>query len=70
VNPAPVIATELTVTEDVPDDVNVNVCVAAVFTVTLPKLSLVALTVSCGLDAGAVPVLQEGEQSAWNCARA
>jgi hypothetical protein len=46
VNPAPVIATELTVTEDVPDDVSVNVCVAAVFTVTLPKLRLAALNVN------------------------
>jgi hypothetical protein len=46
VNPAPVIAAELTVTGEVPDDVNVNVCVAAVFTVTLPKLRLAALTVN------------------------
>jgi hypothetical protein len=41
--------TEFTVTSEVPLDVRVNDCVAAVFTVTLPKLKLVALTVSCGL---------------------
>jgi hypothetical protein len=41
-----VIAAELTVTGDVPVDVRVNVCVAAVFTVTLPKLKLVTLTVN------------------------
>jgi hypothetical protein len=43
-NPAPVIAAELTVTGDVPVDINVNDCVVAVFTVTLSKLRLVALT--------------------------
>src|SRR5271170_8500073 len=48
VKPAPVIAAELTVTGVVPDDVSVNDCVVAVFTVTLPKLRVVALTVSCG----------------------
>jgi hypothetical protein len=70
VKPAPVIETEFTVTGEVPFDVSVNDCVAAVFTVTLPKLKLVLLTVSCGLDAvGAWPP-QEGEQSAWNCSRA
>jgi hypothetical protein len=42
--PVPVIAAELTVTGKVPVDVNVNDCVVAVFTVTLPKLRLVALT--------------------------
>jgi hypothetical protein len=46
VKPAPVIAAELTVTGVVPVDVSINVCVVAVFTVTLPKLTLVALTVS------------------------
>ncbi len=44
-----------TVTGDVPDDVSVKDCVVAVFTVTLPKLKLVALTVNCGFGA-AVPV--------------
>ena len=48
VKPVPVIAAELTVTGDVPVEVNVNDCVVAVFTVTLPKLKLVALTVTCG----------------------
>jgi hypothetical protein len=44
VNPVPVIAAELTVTGDVPVDVNVSDCVVALFTVTLPKLRLAALT--------------------------
>lgn len=56
--PAPVIAAEFTVTAAVPDDVRVNDCVAAVFTVTLPKLKLAALTVNWGLGA-AVPVPPE-----------
>jgi hypothetical protein len=43
-NPAPVIKAELTVTGDVPFDINVNDCVVEVFTVTLPKPRLVALT--------------------------
>ena len=43
------IIAELTVTGEVPVEVNVNDCVVAVFTVTLPKLKLAALTVSCGL---------------------
>jgi hypothetical protein len=51
VKPAPVMVAELTVTGDVPDDVNVSDCVVAVFTVTLPKLKLAALTVNCGLGA-------------------
>jgi hypothetical protein len=49
VKSAPVIETEFTVTGEVPFDVSVNDCVAAVFNVTLPKLKLVVLTVSCGL---------------------
>jgi hypothetical protein len=48
VKPVPVIAVELTVTGDVPVEVSVNDCVVAVFSVTLPKLRLVALTVTCG----------------------
>ena len=48
---SPVIAAELTVTGDVPVDVSVSDCVVAVFTVTLPKLRLAALTVNCGLGA-------------------
>jgi hypothetical protein len=46
VKPAPVIAAEFTVTGDVPVDVSVNTCVVDVFTVTLPKLRVVALTVN------------------------
>lgn len=49
VNPAPVIVAELTVTGEVPVELSVIDCVAAVLTVTLPKLRLVALTVSCEL---------------------
>jgi hypothetical protein len=55
VKPAPEIVAEFTVTGDVPVDVNVSDCVVDVLTVTLPKLRLAALTVSCGLGA-AVPV--------------
>jgi len=43
VKPAPVMVAELTVTGAVPVDVNVNDCVVAVFTVTLPKLKLAVL---------------------------
>ena len=45
----PVIVAEFTVTGEVPVEVSVRYCVAAVFTVTLPKLRLAALTDSCGL---------------------
>jgi len=55
VKPAPVMVAEFTVTGDVPDDVSVSDCVVAVFTVTLPKLKLAALTANCGLGA-AVPI--------------
>jgi hypothetical protein len=48
VKPVPVIATELTLTGNVPVDVSVSDCVVAVFTVTLPKLRFAALTVNCG----------------------
>jgi hypothetical protein len=50
-----VIVAELTVTGEVPVEVNVSDCVVAVFTVTLPKLKLPALTANCGLGA-AVPI--------------
>ena len=55
VYPAPEIEAEFTVTGAVPVDVSVRDCVVAVFTVTLPKLKLAALTVNCGLGA-AVPI--------------
>jgi hypothetical protein len=55
VNPAPAIAAELTVTGVVPVEVKVRDCSVAVFTVTLPKLKLAALTANCGL-AAALPV--------------
>jgi len=44
------------VTGDVPDDVRVTDCVVEVFTVMLPKLRLVVLTVNCGFADVAVPV--------------
>ena len=44
--PAPVMVAELTVTGDVPVEVSVNDWVVAVFTVTLPKLKVAALTVN------------------------
>jgi hypothetical protein len=46
-----VIVAEFTVTGDVPVDVSVIVCVVAAFTVTLPKLRLLALIVNWGLGA-------------------
>jgi hypothetical protein len=46
VKPAPVMVAVFTVTGDVPVDVSVNDCVVAVFTVTLPKLKVAALTVN------------------------
>ena len=46
VKPLPVIAPVFTVTGAVPVEVSVNDCVVAVFTVTLPKLRLAALTVN------------------------
>jgi hypothetical protein len=46
-----VLAAELTVTGAVPVDVSVSDCVVAVFTVTLPKLKVAALTANCGLGA-------------------
>jgi hypothetical protein len=49
--PAPVIVAEFIVTGEVPVDVNVSDWVVAVFTVTLPKLKVAALTVNCGLGA-------------------
>ena len=44
--PAPVITAELTVTGDVPVEVNVSDWVVDALTVTLPKLRLAALTVN------------------------
>ena len=50
-NPEPLIVAEFTVTGAVPVDVSVTVCVVDVFTITLPKLKLPTLNVSCGLGA-------------------
>ena len=47
--------TALTINVAVPDDVRVNVLVAVVFTVTVPKLRALALRVKSGV-ATAVPV--------------
>lgn len=52
-NPAPLIVAALTVTGAVPVEVSVSACVVEEFTVTLPKLSVPALTVSCGTGAAA-----------------
>ncbi len=46
------IAAELIVTGEVPDEVSVKDCVVEVFTVTLPKLKVAVLTDNCGLGAG------------------
>jgi hypothetical protein len=59
VNPVPLIATEFTVTGEVPVDVRVRACVAAVFTITLPKFSLTELTASSGLSAAVLVPLRE-----------
>ena len=53
--PVPCSRTELTVNAEVPDEVRVSVFVEVVLTVMLPKASVVALSVSCGVGA-AVPV--------------
>ena len=53
--PAPLTTAEFTVTGDVPVDVSVSDCVVAVFTATLPKLSVVALIDNCGFAAVPVP---------------
>jgi hypothetical protein len=50
---APVMEAEFTVAADVPEEVSVNDCVAEEFMVTLPKLSVVALSVNFGLTAAA-----------------
>ena len=52
------IVAELTMTGEVPVEVNVSDCVVAVFTVTLPKLKLAALTVNCGLGAAVLVPLR------------
>lgn len=53
--PVPDTDAELTVRDEVPDDVSVTDCVADEPTATLPKLRVVALTVNCGFPA-VVPV--------------
>lgn len=59
VNPVPVISAEFTVTGAVPVEVSVRDCVVEVSTVTLPKLRLPALAVSCGLGAGTLVPLSD-----------
>ena len=59
VKPAPVMVAEFTVTGEVPVEVRVKDCVVEVFTVTLPKLRLAALTVSCGLEAAMLVPLRD-----------
>jgi hypothetical protein len=48
VKPAPLIASALTLTAAAPVELSVTVCVAAVFTGSLPNVKVVALTVSVG----------------------
>jgi hypothetical protein len=48
VKPGPTTAASLTITATVPVEDKVSVCVVAVFTLTLPKLMLAALTFSVG----------------------
>lgn len=50
-NPLPATVAALTVTADAPVDVRVIVCVAAVFTFTLPKARLAVLTPNVIVDA-------------------
>jgi hypothetical protein len=50
---APDMEAEFTVTDDVPEEVSVNDCVAEEFTLTLPKLRVVALSVNFELAAAA-----------------
>jgi hypothetical protein len=45
-----------TVTDDVPEEVSVNDCVVEELTATLPKLSVVALNVSCEFAVVPVPL--------------
>lgn len=56
VKPAPLIEAALMVTGDVPDEASVTDCVVEVFTVTLPKLRLVVLTVNCGFAVTPAPL--------------
>jgi hypothetical protein len=56
VKPEPEVEAVFTVTGDVPDEVSVTDCVVVEFTVTLPKLSVVEFTVSCGFDVAPVPL--------------
>jgi hypothetical protein len=50
---------EFTVTAAVPDDVSVNDCVPEEFTVTLPKLNVLALNDNCGVVAAAPVPLKD-----------
>jgi hypothetical protein len=51
VYPVPLTVAALTVTDAVPEEVSVIVCVAGVFSATLPKARLVAFTLSVAADA-------------------
>ena len=56
VKPAPAIDAEFTVSDDVPVEVSVTDFDVAEFTATLPKLSVVALSVNCEFPAVPVPL--------------
>ena len=59
VKPAPLMFAESIVSGEVPVEVSVNDCVVDVLSVTLPKLRLAALTVSCGLGAAVLVPLRD-----------
>ena len=56
VKPEPLIEAEFTVTGDVPEEVSVRDWVVEEFIATLPKLSVVALRVSCEFAVVPVPL--------------
>jgi hypothetical protein len=59
VNPVPLIDIEFTVTGEVPVDLRVSACVAAAFTITLPKFNLTGLTANSGFSAAVPAPLRE-----------
>ena len=60
--PVPLIEADFTVTASEPDELSVNDSVFEEFTLTLPKLIVVALTVSFGLRLAALAYVPEAKQ--------
>jgi hypothetical protein len=58
VKPVPVSVTELTVTDPVPEEVKITVCVVGVFNTTLPNAMLVALMLNMDVAAFTVNVTE------------